>query len=134
MGDADELLFVTEGDDAMPVLKPDRARGPEARYADANKFIEENAAVRVASAFWHELKATPRHHLCGIIIPQAIVATTCARRARRNVGSSLDGNAVNSGRISGCGSSASPRAADGAAPANASNGVKADQKAFNLGF
>ena len=27
MGDADELLFVPEGDDAMPVLKPDRARG-----------------------------------------------------------------------------------------------------------
>ena len=44
----------------MPVLKPDRARGPEARYADANEFIEEDAAVRVASAFWHELKATPR--------------------------------------------------------------------------
>jgi hypothetical protein len=31
MGDADELLFLTEGDDAMPVLKPDDARGPEAR-------------------------------------------------------------------------------------------------------
>ena len=60
MGDADELLFVTEGDNAMPVLKPDRARGPEARYGEANKFIEENAVVRVASAFWHELKATPR--------------------------------------------------------------------------
>src|ERR1700675_4917334 len=27
MSDADELLFVPEGDDAMPVLKPDRARG-----------------------------------------------------------------------------------------------------------
>ena len=43
----------------LPVLKPDRARGLEARYADANEFIEEDAAVRVASAFWHELKATP---------------------------------------------------------------------------
>jgi hypothetical protein len=30
MGEADELLFVTEGDDATPVLKPDRTRGPQA--------------------------------------------------------------------------------------------------------
>ena len=55
MSDADELLFVPEGDNAMPVLKPDRARGSEARYADANELIEEYAAIRVASAFWHEL-------------------------------------------------------------------------------
>jgi hypothetical protein len=41
----------------MLVLKPDRAGGLEARYTDANKFIKENAAVRVASAFRHELKA-----------------------------------------------------------------------------
>ena len=60
MGDADELLFVTEGDNAMPVLKPDSARSLEARYADANEFIEEDAAVRVASAFRHEIKAAPR--------------------------------------------------------------------------
>jgi hypothetical protein len=56
MGEADELLFVTEGNDAMPVLKPDRARGPEARYAEAHELIEEDAAVRVASAFRHELE------------------------------------------------------------------------------
>jgi hypothetical protein len=89
MGDADELLFVTEGDDALPVLKPDRARGLEARYADANELVEEDASIRVASALWHESKATLglRHHLCGIIIPQAIAATICARSgARRNVG------------------------------------------------
>ena len=49
MGDADELLFVAEGDDAMPVLKPDRARGLEARRGQAHEFIEENAAVRIAS-------------------------------------------------------------------------------------
>ena len=67
MGDADELLFVTEGDDAMPVLKPDRARGPEARYADAHEFIEEDAAVRVASAFRHEVKATPRPPRCVVL-------------------------------------------------------------------
>jgi hypothetical protein len=41
MGDADELLFVTKGNDAMPVLKPDRTRGFEARYADAHELIEE---------------------------------------------------------------------------------------------
>ena len=43
----------------MPVLKPDSTRGLEARYAYANEFIEEDAAVRVASAFRHELKARP---------------------------------------------------------------------------
>ena len=77
MGDADELLFLTEGDDAMPVLKPDRARGLEARRGEAHEFIEEDAAVRVASAFRHELKATLGlgHHLCGIILPQALAAT-----------------------------------------------------------
>ena len=66
MGDADELLFVPEGDDAMPVLKPDRARGLEARGGEAHEFIEENAAVRVASAFWHELKAILAP-LCGAV-------------------------------------------------------------------
>ena len=58
MGETHELLFVTEGDNAMPVLKPDHARGPEARYADASEFIEEDAAVRIASAFRHEFEAT----------------------------------------------------------------------------
>ena len=59
MRDADELFFVTEGDDAMPVLKSDRARGLEARRGDAHEFIEEDAAIRVASALWHKLKAAP---------------------------------------------------------------------------
>jgi hypothetical protein len=63
MGEADELLFVTEGDDALAVLKPDHARGAEAGYADAHKLIEENAAVRVASAFRHELEAALRIRL-----------------------------------------------------------------------
>ena len=58
MSDADELLFVTEGDDAMPVLKPDRARGPQTRRGEAHEFVEESAAARVASAFRHEFKAT----------------------------------------------------------------------------
>ena len=68
MGDADELLFVTEGDNAMPVLKPDRARGLEARRGEAHEFIEEDAGARIDRAFWHELKATPRppHVRCAV--------------------------------------------------------------------
>ena len=52
-----------------------------------SEFVEEDAAVRVASAFWHEFKATLglRHHLCGIIIPQAIAATICARSRVKSV-------------------------------------------------
>ena len=65
MGDADELLSVAEGDNAMPVLKPDSARGLEARYAYANEFIEEDAAVRVASAFRHEPVNPDRDGECG---------------------------------------------------------------------
>ena len=60
MSDADEFVLLAERYKGLPVLKPDRASGLEARYADAHEFIEEDAAVRVASAFWHELKATPR--------------------------------------------------------------------------
>src|SRR4029077_17489107 len=67
MGDADELFFVTEGDDAMPVLKPDSATGLEPRYTDANKFVEKDAAVRVASAFRHELKATASLATCVVL-------------------------------------------------------------------
>jgi hypothetical protein len=59
MSDADEFLLLAERYEGLPVLKSDSARGFEARYADANELIEENAAVRIASAFWHELKATP---------------------------------------------------------------------------
>ena len=61
MGDADafaafaSMVLVGEGDESVPVLKPDRARGSEARYADANKLVEEDATVRVDSAFWHDL-------------------------------------------------------------------------------
>ena len=55
MGEADEPLFVTEGNDAMPVLEPDRARGPQTRRGKAHQFVEEGATVRVDSAFWHDL-------------------------------------------------------------------------------
>ncbi len=94
MGDADELLFVTEGDNAMSVLKPDSARGPQARYADANKFVEENAAARIDRAFWHELKAAPRPPLAVLSyhtrVPvdrgsARLVRITYVRRERLNV-------------------------------------------------
>ena len=60
MSDADEFGLLAERYAGPLVLKPDHARGLEARYADAHEFIEEDAVVRVASAFWHEVKATPR--------------------------------------------------------------------------
>jgi hypothetical protein len=60
MSDADEFVLLAERYEGLPVLKSDRARGLEARHADANKFIEENAATRIDPAFWHELKAAPR--------------------------------------------------------------------------
>jgi hypothetical protein len=60
MGDADELLFVLEGDDALPVPELDRARSPQARRVEAREFVEEEAACRIDPAFWHEVKATPR--------------------------------------------------------------------------
>jgi hypothetical protein len=47
MSDADEFVLSAERYDSLPVLKSDSARGLEARYPDANKFIEEDAAVRV---------------------------------------------------------------------------------------
>jgi hypothetical protein len=55
MGDADEFALLAERYDGLQVLEFDNARGLEARYADANEFVEEDATVRVASALWHEL-------------------------------------------------------------------------------
>jgi hypothetical protein len=55
MGDADEFHPTAERNEGVPVLKPDRARGAEARYAETWQFVEENAAIRVDSAFWHGL-------------------------------------------------------------------------------
>ena len=66
MGDADafaafaSMVFVAEGDDAMPVLKPDCARGFEACRVEAHEFVKKDATVRVDPAFWHGLPATPR--------------------------------------------------------------------------
>jgi hypothetical protein len=84
MNDADELLLVAEGDDALPVLKPDRSRGPKVRSTKAHEFVEENATFRVDSTFWHELEAVVRlrHLQRGIIVPHIR-----ARATRRNRGS-----------------------------------------------
>jgi hypothetical protein len=41
MGDADDLLFVTKRYESLLVLKPDHARGPEARYAEAREFMKK---------------------------------------------------------------------------------------------
>ena len=60
MGDADELVLLAERYEDLPVLEPDRPRGLEARRGQAHEFIEEDAAVRVASALRHERKAAPR--------------------------------------------------------------------------
>jgi hypothetical protein len=66
MGDADAfaafnaMVLVAEGDNTMPVFKPDRARSPQARRVEAQEFVEEAAACRIGPAFWHEVKATPR--------------------------------------------------------------------------
>jgi hypothetical protein len=69
MSDADKFGLLAERYVGPRVLKPNQARGLEARGGDANEFIEEDAVVRVASAFRHELKATLV--LCGIMIPHA---------------------------------------------------------------
>jgi hypothetical protein len=66
MGDADAfaafavMVLVAEGDESVPVLKSDSARGLEARRGEAQEFVEEAAACRIGPAFWHEVKATPR--------------------------------------------------------------------------
>jgi hypothetical protein len=51
MSDCEEFVLLAERYHDLPVLKSDRARGFEARYADANKLIEEDATIRVDSAF-----------------------------------------------------------------------------------
>ena len=55
MSDADEFGLLAERYVGRLVLKPNQARGLEARYAEANKLVEEDATVRVDSAFWHDL-------------------------------------------------------------------------------
>jgi hypothetical protein len=59
MSDADELGLFAEWYAGPLVLKPDRTGSPQARYAEANKLVEEDATVGVASAFRHALKVTP---------------------------------------------------------------------------
>jgi hypothetical protein len=50
------VFLVPEGDESVPVLKSDSARGLEARRGETQELVKENAAVRVASAFRHEFE------------------------------------------------------------------------------
>ncbi len=56
MSNADEFVLLAERYEDLPVLKSDHARGLEARRGEAHEFIEEDAVVRVASAFRHEFE------------------------------------------------------------------------------
>ena len=70
MGDTDELLFLTEGDDAMSVLKPDRARGLEARRGKARELSKKMRLSASIPRFGMKRLRFARP-LCGIIIPHA---------------------------------------------------------------
>ena len=67
MSDADELGLLAERYASPLVLEPDRVRRLEARYADAKEFVEENAVVRVDSAFRHEIKARSTFATCAVL-------------------------------------------------------------------
>jgi hypothetical protein len=62
MGDGDEPVLLPKPNDSLPVLKSNSARGLEARHGEAQELVEEDALVRVASAFRHELEAAVRRH------------------------------------------------------------------------
>ena len=69
MGDADELLFVTEGDDAMPVLKPDRA---EAFRRDTVRLRSSSKKMRLSASlprFGMNLRLRLARHPWGIMVP-----------------------------------------------------------------
>ena len=70
MGDADELLFATEGDDAMPVLKSDSARGLEARRVEALRSSSKKQRLAASiPRFGMKLWLRLDRYLCGIMIP-----------------------------------------------------------------
>jgi hypothetical protein len=95
MGDPDAfaafaaMVLVAEGDESVPVLKSDSAR--EALRRDAVRLRSWSKKTR-RSALLPRLGMSLSYawsapSLCGIIIPQAIAATICARSgARRNAG------------------------------------------------
>ena len=69
MGDADEPLFVTEGDDPVPVLK---VLVPVALRRDAVRLASSSKNMRLAMLlprFGHEPLRQLAHYLCGIIVP-----------------------------------------------------------------
>jgi hypothetical protein len=69
MSDADEFVPLAERYDGLPVLKSDSARGLEARYADANKFVEEMRLSASLPRFGMNLRLRLAHDLCGIMLP-----------------------------------------------------------------
>jgi hypothetical protein len=77
MGDADELLafndmiLVPEGDHAIPVLKPDYARGLEADAARLSSSSKKRRLPASIPRFGMNLRLRPTRLLCGIMIPQA---------------------------------------------------------------
>jgi hypothetical protein len=62
MGEGDEFRPPAEQNKDLPVLEPDRPSGLETRHAEAHELVEENAAVGVVSAFWHELEVLRYHY------------------------------------------------------------------------
>jgi hypothetical protein len=60
MGEADELSFVTEGDDAMPVLKPEV---PQALSRDTPTLTSSSKKMRLSASlprFGMNLRLPPR--------------------------------------------------------------------------
>ena len=78
MADADAfapfatMVLVAEGDDALPVLKPDCARSSQARRVEA-PGVRRRASGSPASVprFGMQLRLRLARHLCGIMIPHA---------------------------------------------------------------
>jgi hypothetical protein len=85
MGHSDKLLSaVGKRNDDLLVLKPDHARRPKARHADTRQFVEEDAAVRVASSFRHgylrlRIDAVSSYHTA----PQGAAVTVAGSRRRQ---------------------------------------------------
>ena len=63
MGDADEFVLLAERYEGLPVLKPDRARGAEARYADADKLSKKMRWSASHPRFGMNLSYASPHHV-----------------------------------------------------------------------
>jgi hypothetical protein len=69
MSDADEFGLLAAGYEGLPVLKNDRARRLEARYTDANEFINKMRRSASLPRFGMNLRLRLAHHVCGIMLP-----------------------------------------------------------------